>query len=55
MTRPKEIAPFHMLRMVSAYPIGSGADTTSVVWIRLLGDIFELMIRPGGPRVGDSA
>jgi hypothetical protein len=28
MTRPKEIAPFHMLRMVSPYPVTSGTDTT---------------------------
>jgi hypothetical protein len=43
---------------MSAYPIGSGADTTGMVWIRLLGDIFDLPIRqeggarrcPGGER-----
>jgi len=28
MTRPKEIAPFHMLRMVPPYPARSGPDTT---------------------------
>jgi hypothetical protein len=31
MTRPKEIAPFHMLRMMPSYPVTAGADTRSVV------------------------
>src|SRR5260370_20074965 len=50
MTRPKEIAPFHMLRMDPAYPIRPGPDTTSVAWMLLLGDMFDLPIRQGGPR-----
>src|SRR5258708_7793672 len=48
MTRPKEIAPFHMLRMDPAYPIRPGPDTTSVAWMLLLGDMFDLPIRQGG-------
>src|ERR1700729_1657086 len=35
MTRPKEIAPFHMLRMPSPYPARSGTDTTVLSRISL--------------------
>jgi hypothetical protein len=42
MTRPKEIAPFHMLRMDPAYPIRVDPDTTDDVWMLLLGATFDL-------------
>jgi hypothetical protein len=38
---PKEMAPFHMLCMVSPYPASSSTDTSSVVRIHLFGNMFD--------------
>jgi hypothetical protein len=64
MTSPKEIEPFHMLRMTSPYPVRSGPDhirpdpapgtgTSSVVRILLFGNMFDVPSRQGAPRMSD--
>src|SRR5216683_1240563 len=41
MTRPNEIAPVHMLRMMSPYPSWTIRDTSSVVRVLLFGNMFD--------------